>query len=133
MASDKYLVLAEDNPDDVALTIRALAKCQVKNRLVVISDGREMINFLLSGLQEKPALIMLDLKMPFIDGLEILRTIRASEDTRQLPVVVMTSSIDEKDRQKSLQLGASEFFCKPIIFDEFVALMKQICTRWLSD
>ena len=130
--NEKYIFLAEDNSNDVALTIRALDKCQIKNRLVVVSDGPEALAYLLSpDLTEKPAVVILDLKLPFIDGFEVLRQIRADNKTQHLPVFILSSSIDENDRQKSIQLGANGFECKPINFNEFVNLMQHICGQWI--
>lgn len=130
--SEKYILLAEDNSNDVALTVRALNKCQIQNRLVVVSDGPEVLSYLFSpDLLEKPTVVILDLKLPFIDGFEVLRQIRANENTRHLPVYIFSSSIDEKDRQKSIQLGANGFECKPISFNEFVNLMQHICGQWI--
>lgn len=130
--NEKYVFMAEDNPNDVMLMMRALKKCQIPNSLVVVSDGREALDYLFSSqLQELPGVAILDLKLPFIDGLEVLRRIRADERTRCLPVIVFSASIDESDRQMSLQLGADEFICKPINFDEFVHLMCRIVAKWL--
>lgn len=130
--NEKYILLAEDNSDDVALTIRALKKNRIDNRLVVVSDGREAATYLFSpDLKEKPAVMLMDLKLPFTDGLELLRKIRMDDNTKSLPVIILSSSLDDKDRQKSLQLGANDFQCKPINFNEFVTLMEQICQQWL--
>ena len=130
--SEKYIFLAEDNSNDVALTVRALSKCQIQNRLVVVSDGPEAIRCLLSPeLLEKPAVVILDLKLPFIDGFEVLRQIRADNNTKHLPVLILSSSIDESDRQKSILLGADGFICKPISFNAFVDLMQNICDQWI--
>ena len=128
----KYVFMAEDNSNDVTLMMRALKKCQIPNSLVVVSDGREALDYLFSPeLQELPSVAILDLKLPFIDGLEVLHRIRADERTRHLPVIIFSASIDESDRQMSLQLGADDFICKPINFDEFVNLMCRIVTKWL--
>jgi two-component system, response regulator len=130
--SEKYIFLAEDNPNDVALTVRALGKCQIQNRLVIVPDGQEALSYLFSpDLPEMPAVIILDLKLPLIDGFEVLRRIRADDRTRHLPVFILSSSIDDKDRKISMQLGANGFECKPISFNEFVKLMLQICGQWL--
>ena len=128
----KYVFMAEDNSNDVTLMMRALKKCQIPNSLVVVSDGREALDYLFSPeLQELPSVAILDLKLPFIDGLEVLHRIRSDERTRHLPVIIFSASIDESDRQMSLQLGADDFICKPINFDEFVNLMCRIVTKWL--
>ena len=130
--SEKYILLAEDNSNDVTLTIMALKKCGIQNKLAVVLDGQEAVSYLFSPtLQDKPAIIILDLKLPFIDGLEVLRQIRANENTCHLPVIILSASIDENDRRKSIQLGANDFQCKPINFNEFVELMRQIGADWL--
>lgn len=130
--SEKYILLAEDNSNDVTLTIMALKKIGVNNRLVVVPDGREALSFLLSDeLQEKPSVVLMDLKLPFIDGLEVLSHIRANESTRLLPVIILSASIDGNDRVRSFELGANDFQCKPISFNEFVKLMQEICRQWL--
>ena len=131
--NDKYIFLAEDNLNDVALTIRALNKCHIQNRLVVVNDGPEALTYLLSpDLQKRPAVVILDLKLPFIDGFEVLRQIRANTDTQHLPVFILSSSVDENDRLKSMKLGANGYECKPISFNEFVILMHRICWEWVS-
>lgn len=124
----KVIFLAENNSNDVALTIKALEKCQIQNELVVVSNGAKALSYLLSpDLQKMPAVVILDLKLPFIDGFEVLRQLRANKNTRHLPVFILSSSIDENDRQKSVQLGATGFETKPIRFNEFVDLMKHMC------
>lgn len=130
--SDKYILLAEDNSNDVTLTVMALKKIGINNRLVVVPDGREALSFLLSPeLEEQPAVVLMDLKLPFIDGLEVLRQIRANENTRRLPVIILSASIDDHDRVRSIELGANDFQCKPISFNDFVKLMQEICRQWL--
>ena len=130
--NDKYIFLAENNSDDVALTVKALEKCQIHNKLVVVSDGPEALSYLLSpDLLIKPAFVILDLNLPFIDGFEVLRQIRANKNTRHLPVFILSSSIDENDRKKSVQLGANGFESKPVKFNEFVDLMKYMCGQWI--
>lgn len=130
--NDPYIFLAENNSNDVALTVKALDRCQIQNKLVVVSDGPKALSFLLSpDLVKMPALVILDLKLPFIDGFEVLRQIRAHKSTRHLPVFILSSSIDEDDRQKSIQLGANGFECKPIKFSEYVNLMQQLCGQWI--
>lgn len=132
--SEKFLLLAEDNPNDVFLTERALKKCGYMNRMVIVSNGQEAIDYLFAlDPGDQPAVILLDLKLPFIDGLEVLRQIRSTERIRLLPVIVLSASVDEKDRQECLRLGANDFQCKPIRFDEFVLFINQICHIWLSE
>ena len=130
--SEKYIFLAEDNSNDVALTIKALSKCNIQNRLVVVTDGPEALTYLLSpDLETRPAVVILDLKLPFIDGFEVLRQIRANVNTQNLPVFILSSSVDENDRLKSIKLGANGYECKPISFSEFVILMHRICWEWV--
>jgi two-component system, response regulator len=136
---DKYVLLVEDNPDDVDLTKRAFSKCQAQNKLVVTHDGVETLDFLFCrgyfnnrDPRQNPALILLDLKVPYISGLEILRQIRNNEETRYLPVVVLTSSIEENDLNESYRLGANNYYRKPVNYDEFVDLVRQLCSYWLN-
>jgi two-component system, response regulator len=136
---DKFVLLVEDNPDDVALTQVAFRKCRITNKMAVVSDGEEATDFLFNRGKyahrdqgRNPALVLLDLKIPCISGLEVLQQIRTNEKTSAVPVVVLTSSVEESDREKSLQLGASSFYVKPVDFDEFLRLVQHICAKWLS-
>jgi CheY-like chemotaxis protein len=132
--NEKYILLAEDNDNDVVLTKRALKKCQLSYDLEVVSDGKQALDFLSSkDLSNMPSVVLLDLKLPLIDGMEILQRIRANENTKLLPVIMLTASVDEKDREKSMRLGANDFQCKPVNFDEFVQLIGQISSKWLVD
>jgi two-component system, response regulator len=134
----KMILLVEDNPDDEALTIRALKKNNIGNRLVVVRDGVEAIDFLFcSGPyadrdpKDTPQVVLLDLKLPKIDGLEVLRRIRESEATRLLPVVILTSSKEEQDILKGYKLGANSYVRKPVDFDQFVEAVRQLGLYWL--
>lgn len=136
---DKYILLVEDNRDDVALTQRAFRICQLSNELVVVSDGAAALDFLFSrgryvgrDHNQEPALILLDLNIPLINGLEVLQQIRSCEWTDSIPVVILTSSGEENDREESYRLGANSFFVKPVDFDEFTGLVKQISLKWLA-
>lgn len=130
--NEKYIFLAENDSNDVTLTIKALEKCQIQNELVVVSNGPEALSYLLSpDLLNKPSVVILDVKLPFVDGFEVLRQIRADQNIRHLPVFILSSSFDESDRQKSIQLGASGYAGKPIKFSEFVSLMMLICGQWV--
>ena len=130
--NEKYILLVEDNSNDVALTIKALNKCHIQNQLVVVTDGPEALEYLLSpDLEKRPAVVILDLKLPFIDGFEVLRQIRANTNTQHLPVFILSSSVDENDRLKSMKLGANGYECKPISFNDFVVLMHRICLEWV--
>jgi two-component system response regulator len=135
---DKMILLVEDNPDDEALTIRALKKNNIGNRLAVVRDGVEAIDFLFcSGSyatrdpKDVPQVVLLDLKLPKIDGLEVLRRIRENEATRLLPVVILTSSKEEQDILKGYKLGANSYVRKPVDFDQFVEAVRQLGLYWL--
>jgi two-component system response regulator len=135
---DKMILLVEDNPDDEALTIRALKKNNIGNHLVVVRDGVEAIDFLFcSGVykdrdaKDTPQVVLLDLKLPKMDGLEVLRRIRENESTRLLPVVILTSSKEEQDILKGYKLGANSYVRKPVDFDQFVEAVRQLGLYWL--
>jgi CheY-like chemotaxis protein len=137
--SDNFVLLVEDNPDDVALTQMAFRKCQISNKLEVVSDGAEALDFLFSRGEyvdrdhgQQPSLILLDLNIPCIGGLQVLQQIRASKQTNSIPVVILTSSVEESDRKESHHLGANSFFVKPVDFDEFIVLVKQVSSTWLA-
>jgi two-component system response regulator len=130
------ILLVEDNPDDVDLTLRAFKKHNIVNRIEIVRDGVEALEFLFgregSGpAEELPEIVLLDLKLPRVDGFEVLRRIRATERTRLLPVVVLTSSAEEEDVLKSYQLGANSYVHKPVNFTEFVEAAKQLGLYWL--
>jgi two-component system response regulator len=132
--SDRPILLVEDSPDDVLLTRRAFKKNHIKNPIVVASDGAEALDHLLptdgsDGLD--PALILLDVKLPKVDGLEVLRRIRGDERTRHLLVVVLTTSNEERDIVTSYRLGANSFVRKPVVFDEFVVAVNALGVYWL--
>ncbi|MHB1483777.1 MAG: response regulator [Saccharofermentanales bacterium] len=130
--NEKYIFMAEDNTNDTALMQRALRKCQKPNKLIVVSNGKDALNYLTSSAENaKPSVIILDLKLPLIDGLEVLRQIRSDESIKHLPVIILSASIDENDRLKSINLGADDFLCKPINFDDFVKMVSRICEQWL--
>lgn len=135
---DKMILLVEDNPDDEALTIRALKKNNIGNRLVIVRDGVEAIDFLFGSgiykdrdLKDVPQVVLLDLKLPKMDGLEVLRRIRENETTRLLPVVILTSSKEEQDILKGYKLGANSYVRKPVDFDQFVEAVRQLGLYWL--
>ena len=135
---EKMILLVEDNPDDEELTIRALKKNNVTNSLVVARDGVEALDFLFGtgayagrDTAVVPGLVLLDLKLPKIDGLEVLRRIRADERTRRMPVTVLTSSKEEQDLIKSYDLGANSYIRKPVDFNQFTEAVRQLGMYWL--
>jgi two-component system response regulator len=130
--------LVEDNPDDEALTIRALKKHNIANDIVVARDGQEALDYLsgegaFSGRNPAtpPQVVLLDLKLPKIDGLEVLKQIRANPQTRHLPVVVLTSSSEECDIVTSYALGANSYVRKPVDFEQFIEAARQLGLYWL--
>jgi two-component system response regulator len=134
----KVILLVEDNPDDIELTMRALARNRIANEVVVAEDGVEALDYLFGtgahegrDTTELPQVILLDLKMPRMDGLEVLARVRADERTRLLPVVVLTSSRDDRDIVESYNLGANSYVRKPVSFDEFSEAVRQLGLYWL--
>ena len=127
----KPILLVEDNPDDVDLTIRALKKSKIANEVVVAGDGEEALELLLGKTRLVPAVILLDLKLPKIDGLEILRRIRADNRTRLLPVVILTSSNEESDLMQGYELGANSYMRKPVDFNHFMEAVQTLGLYWL--
>lgn len=134
----KHILLVEDNPDDVELTVRALAKSHVANSLDLAADGVEAMEYLegtgkFAGRDPSvlPQVVLLDLKMPRMDGLEVLRRIRADERTRLLPVVILTTSSEEQDRIESYRLGANSYIRKPVDFVQFAESVRQLGLYWL--
>jgi two-component system response regulator len=135
---DKAILLVEDNPDDELLTLRALEKSNLLNKVVVTRDGVEALDYLhgtgaYAGRDRRPMpqLVLLDLKLPRIDGLEVLRRIRADERTQLLPVVVLTSSDEERDIVESYRLGANSYIHKPVDFLQFTEAVQQLGLYWL--
>jgi len=136
--SAKPILLVEDNPDDEALTIRAFRKNNVSNRVIVARDGAEALDYLFgTGTyagrpdHDSPQVVLLDLKLPKVDGLEVLRRVRAEERTRLLPVVILTSSKEERDLIEGYRLGCNSYVRKPVNFDEFVEAARQLGLYWL--
>jgi len=133
---EKIILLVEDNPDDVALTLRALKKNQILNKVIVARDGSEALDFLFgtenSPPIDMPEVILLDINMPRMSGLEVLERIRADERTRYLPVVVLTTSDEDRDRIDSYSLGANSYISKPVEFEDFNKVVKQLGIYWLA-
>jgi DNA-binding response OmpR family regulator len=127
----KLILLVEDDPDHELLTIRALKKSNIANDVRVARDGEEAINLLFGENPIRPQVILLDLKLPKVDGLEVLRRIRESDTTRMLPVVVLTSSDEERDVVRSYQLGVNSYIRKPVNFTDFAEATRQLGMYWL--
>jgi two-component system response regulator len=127
------ILLVEDNPDDVLLTLRAFTKNHVHNEIVVATDGEEALQklFPADGPPLRPALILLDIKLPKVDGLEVLRRVREHDSTAALPVVVLTTSNEERDIVNSYRLGANSFVRKPVVFSDFLSAANVLGMYWL--
>jgi CheY-like chemotaxis protein len=129
---DKVILLVEDNPDDEALMLRAFQRSNLANRIEVARDGAEALELLLgSQTRPLPTLVILDLKLPKVDGLDVLRRVRTSERTRTLPVVVLTSSREEQDLVESYRLGANSYVRKPVDFVQFAEATQTLGLYWL--
>jgi two-component system, response regulator len=133
------ILLVEDNANDVELTLRALAKHNLANKIHVVRDGEEAMDFLFcrgsfSGrtFDDKPKVVLLDLKLPKVDGLEVLRAVKSDPRTKAVPVVVMTSSRQQRDMVESYQLGVNSYIQKPINFGEFQEVIRQLGFYWLA-
>jgi CheY-like chemotaxis protein len=135
---DKIILLVEDNPDDVILTERALKKSHILNKLIVTKDGAEALDFIFGtgtysdrDMRIMPEVILLDLKLPKIDGLEVLKRIRSDPRSKILPVVILTSSKEESDLIRGYTLGANSYIRKPVNFNQFVEAIRQLGLYWL--
>lgn len=136
--NNKQILLVEDNPDDVALTMRALKKNNIANEVVVAKDGVEALDYLFGtgayagrDVGKIPAVVLLDLKLPRIDGLEVLERIRKDERTKITPVVILTSSKEEQDLIRGYKLGANSYIRKPVDFIQFSEAVRQLGLYWL--
>jgi two-component system, response regulator len=136
--SDIEILLAEDNPNDAELTIRAFKKNNLANKLFHVKDGAEALDFIFGeGIYKDrqtdntPRLILLDLKMPKVDGLEVLRKIKSDDRMKHIPVVILTSSKEEKDIVKSYQLGVNSYIVKPVDFEKFVQAVADLGLYWM--
>ena len=132
------ILLVEDNPDDEALTLRAFQKNNIRNGVVIARDGVEALDYIFGtgahagrDPEDTPAVILLDLKLPKIDGLEVLRRLRSDQRTRLTPVVILTSSKEEQDLIRSYSLGANSYVRKPVDFTEFMEAVRQLGMYWL--
>lgn len=136
--SCKVILLVEDNPDDVTLTLRALKKNNIVNEVVVAHDGEEALEYLTATgayagrtVADLPQVVLLDLKLPKVSGLDVLRAVRADQRTHLLPVVILTSSTEERDIVSSYDLGANSYIRKPVDFDQFLEAVRQLGLYWL--
>jgi len=138
MSSNKTILLVEDNPSDADLTRRALFKGRISNELVVVEDGQEALDYLRAegafagrNISETPTVVLLDLKLPKIPGLEVLRTIRADARIRRVPIVILTSSKEEEDVGAGYDLGVNSYVRKPVDFKEFQTAVENLGLYWL--
>jgi CheY-like chemotaxis protein len=132
------ILLVEDNPQDAEMTIRALKKHNLANKIHHVIDGAEALAFLFATgtyserkVEDRPRVILLDLKLPKVDGLEVLRKVKSDERTKTIPVVVLTSSKEERDMVESYRLGTNSYIAKPVVFDQFVEAIRQMGLYWL--
>jgi two-component system, response regulator len=135
---EKVILLVEDNADDELLTLRALKKNNIRNEVIVARDGSEALDFLFGSgihagrdLSQMPHIILLDLKLPKVDGFEVLKRVRSNEATKLLPVVILTTSNEDQDRIRGYGLGANSFVRKPVEFEKFIEAVRQLGLYWL--
>ena len=138
ITNEVEILLVEDNPDDVELTLRALKKNNLTNKVHVVKDGAEALEYIFASgayanrdIDQHPKVILLDLKLPKVDGLEVLRQIKSDERTKIIPVVVLTSSKEERDLVESYKLGANSYITKPVDFESFVKSVSELGLYWL--
>ena len=136
---NKTILLVEDNPDDELLALRALKKNNILNPVIIARDGEEALDYFFGrgkfvgrNTKENPVVVLLDLKLPKIDGLEVLRQIRSNEPTKLVPIVALTSSSEETDIQSSYSLGVNSYVRKPVDFDEFTKTVEMLGSYWLQ-
>ncbi len=138
LKKSKYILLVEDNKDDEDLTVRALRKGNISNDIQVVRDGAEALDYLFAqgayvgrDVTQRPQVVLLDLKLPKISGMEVLKKIRETESTKSLPVVILTSSREERDLLNGYQLGANSYICKPVDMNQFTVAIQQLGLYWL--
>ena len=138
MPAEKIILLVEDNPDDEALTMRALKQSKLANEIVITRDGNEALEFMFGtgkfegrDVSHTPAVVLLDLKLPKLSGLEVLERLRADPRTKLVPVVVLTSSSEDEDMLRSYQLGANSYVRKPVVFGKFADAVSQLGLYWV--
>ena len=132
------ILLAEDNPNDVELTLHALRKHHLANRIQVVRDGAEALEFLFAtgayagrNIKDIPKVVLLDLKLPKVDGLEVLRRVKGDPRTRMIPIVILTSSREERDLVEGYKLGANSYIVKPVDFEQFTEAVRQLGLYWM--
>jgi two-component system response regulator len=137
LLDDVEILLVEDNPNDVELTLRALKKQNLANKVFVVKDGAEALDFLFGAgafsqrrIEHRPKVVLLDLKLPKIDGIEVLRRIKADERTKDMPVVMLTSSQEERDVLETYSLGVNSYIVKPVDFSNFVHAVSELGVYW---
>jgi two-component system response regulator len=136
--SQRVILLVEDNPDDEELTLRALSKSNILNPVTVVRDGVEALDYLFGrgayasrDTREQPQVVLLDLKLPKLDGLEVLRAVRGDPRTKRVPIVILTSSAEDQDIVTGYELGANSYIRKPVDFTQFVEAVRQLGLYWL--
>lgn len=132
------ILLVEDRRDDIDLTLRALKEANIANKVNVVHDGAEALDFIFArgqyssrNVKDLPVVVLLDMKLPKVDGIEVLKAIRAEENTKLLPVVIFTSSSEEKDRYNSYKFGCNSYVRKPVAFDDFAKAVKELGVYWV--
>ncbi len=140
ITQDKYVLLVEDNPNDVDLTQIAFKRCQIPNKLEVVYDGQEALDFLCGqgkyaerDISQTPAVIILDLKLPYVSGLEVLKQIRMNAETSRIPVVVLSSSTNQKEINDCFDIGINRYCRKPDKFEQFTKIINEIRDTWLKE
>ena len=138
MTNEVEILLVEDNPNDVELALRALKKNNLANRVFIVKDGAEALDFVFGRgayqsrkAENGPRVILLDLKLPKVDGIEVLRSIRSDERTRYIPVVILTSSSEERDIVETYKLGVNSYIVKPVNFEKFIDVVRELGYYWL--